>query len=314
MNKSKLEISLNDVDALSDVESAIDSKTRCRNWFVTVNQNSECFSRVVDILEKEIDTKKCNWACCLHDKDDDTKPHYHIVLSFDDAKSFSRIQKLFAGSHIEICRQLGQSYGYLTHDTSSARKDKKHIYEIDDVITNNRDFFDLQVRQISYEMYDPSQIIKYVFVDGTDNIALAMVRFGSQMYRNLNAWREAITVYKSFPTKEKYNFYINNKSSDVNGDVNNFDNPGKCSDVNADVNIINNEGNESSVNQNGNFILTEFGEIYYTSVLRYEVFDKLSLIDFEVIRQFFATDYENLDLEIVKKRLYPQNFQYELAL
>lgn len=298
MNKSKLEISLNDVDVLNDVETAINSKTRCRNWFVTVNQNSECFSRVVDILEKEIDAKKCNWACCLHDKDDETKPHYHIVLSFDDAKSFSRIQKLFAGSHIEICRQLGQSYGYLTHDTSSARKEKKYIYEIDDVITNNRDFFDLQVRQISYEMYDPSQIIKYVFVDGTDNIALAMVRFGSQMYRNLNAWREAITVYKSFSTKEKYNFYIKPE----------------CSDVNGNVNIINNEHNESSVNQNGNFILTEFGEIYYTSVLRYEVFDKLSLSDFDVIHQFFPTDYETLDLEIVKRRLYPQNYQYELVL
>ena len=85
---------------------------KTRNWFITINQNAECFSKTLEILKG---IPNLNYACILHDKDNEEQPHYHVCLMFDNARTFKTIQKKFSGAHIEVMESKFLSFRYLTH-------------------------------------------------------------------------------------------------------------------------------------------------------------------------------------------------------
>lgn len=80
------------------------------------------------------------YAYILHDKDLNKSPHYHIVCSFKQNKSFESVRKLFPDNQNTIVKKLIDKYGafeYLTHKNDP----DKFQYSDDLVVTNDLKYF-----------------------------------------------------------------------------------------------------------------------------------------------------------------------------
>lgn len=81
------------------------------------------------------------YAFILHDKDLNKSPHYHIVCSFKQNKSFDSVRKLFPQDQNTIVEKLIDKYGafeYLTHKNDP----DKFQYSFDLVSTNDLKYFE----------------------------------------------------------------------------------------------------------------------------------------------------------------------------
>lgn len=91
---------------------------------------------IVLILEKK---KVKDYAFILHDKDEDTKPHYHIAMRFDNPRKSDQIAKWFGIQEQYVGRVKGKwtdILDYLTHENAPT----KYQYSNEEVICN----FDLE--------------------------------------------------------------------------------------------------------------------------------------------------------------------------
>lgn len=80
------------------------------------------------------------YAYILHDKDLNKSPHYHIICSFKQNKSFESIRKLFPDNQNTIVKKLIDKYGafeYLTHKNNP----DKYQYPDNLVSTNDLKYF-----------------------------------------------------------------------------------------------------------------------------------------------------------------------------
>lgn len=80
------------------------------------------------------------YAYILHDKDLNKSPHYHIICSFKQNKSFESVRKLFPDNQNTIVKKLIDKYGafeYLTHKNNP----DKYQYPDDLVSTNDLKYF-----------------------------------------------------------------------------------------------------------------------------------------------------------------------------
>lgn len=80
------------------------------------------------------------YAYILHDKDLNKSPHYHIICSFKQNKSFASVRKLLPGNQNTIVKTLIDKYGafeYLTHKNDP----DKYQYPDDLVSTNDLKYF-----------------------------------------------------------------------------------------------------------------------------------------------------------------------------
>lgn len=103
------------------------TRTRFRKYFITINKGAKCFDSFVDSLgmcEK--------YAYIFHDKDNEEQPHYHLVISYKNQKSFETVRKEFEGSHIEKCESWTSCLRYLTHKDNT----EKYQYEDSDIVSN----------------------------------------------------------------------------------------------------------------------------------------------------------------------------------
>lgn len=103
--------------------------TKTRKWFLTINQEAECFPVVKDILKN---TDNLNYSMMLHDKDNEEQPHYHLVLEYVNARTFEAVHQKFTGAHIEQVEFMYKVCRYLLHldDTD------KYQYPIEELFTN----------------------------------------------------------------------------------------------------------------------------------------------------------------------------------
>lgn len=100
---------------------------RSRKWFITINDGAECWHKFRDIVK---DLTRCKYAYIIHDKEDNL--HCHIVLNFDNARTFESLLNTFTGAHIEECRYFNMSIRYLVHQDDN----EKYQYNIDDIVSN----------------------------------------------------------------------------------------------------------------------------------------------------------------------------------
>jgi hypothetical protein len=100
---------------------------KARNWFLTINENAECFSKVKELCSN---IEKCQYSLILHDKDNEEQPHFHVCILYENARTFEQVQKKFYGAHIELMESKYKSFRYLLHldDTD------KYQYDISEVI------------------------------------------------------------------------------------------------------------------------------------------------------------------------------------
>lgn len=103
--------------------------TKTRNWFITINQNAECFPFVLDLIKS---IEKLQYSVIYHDKENEEQPHYHAFLCFENARTFQTIQNKFQGAHIEIVSSKYLTSRYLLHLDNP----EKYQYSLNDLITN----------------------------------------------------------------------------------------------------------------------------------------------------------------------------------
>ena len=155
-----------------------DKKIRSRNWFLTINENCSCFGNLVNIVKAE---KTNHYALIKHYKEDNL--HYHLCIEFENAKTFSAVQSVFEGAHIELMKYKNVSYQYLIHKNES----DKQPYDINEVICDNLDYYTLMVDSDQFEHLNTENIISDIS-SGYDSIMKFIQKYGLKqvnMYHNL---------------------------------------------------------------------------------------------------------------------------------
>ena len=83
-----------------------------------------------------------HYALCYHDKDN-AKSHTHILIKFYRNESY--LTKLFEWFHcdnISDCRhKLKHCYDYLIHNSKQCRKDRKYLYDEEERVVDDIDFW-----------------------------------------------------------------------------------------------------------------------------------------------------------------------------
>ena len=102
---------------------------RKRQWLITENNyNIDDFNNAI---EKIASNKNNYYAYAFHD--DDTK-HYHLVVCYENPRTFDAIKKAFPRSHIEPLIDLSKSIQYLTHKND----EDKIKYDFDIIVSNDK--------------------------------------------------------------------------------------------------------------------------------------------------------------------------------
>ena len=155
-----------------------DKTIRSRNWFLTINENCSCFDNLVNIVKAE---KTNHYALIKHYKEDNL--HYHLCIEFENAKTFTAVQSIFEGAHIELMKYKNVSYQYLIHKNES----DKEPYDISEVITDNIDYYTLMVDSDQFEHLNTENIMSDIS-SGYDSIMKFIQKYGLNqvnMYHNL---------------------------------------------------------------------------------------------------------------------------------
>lgn len=145
-----------------------DKTIRSRNWFLTINSNSECWGKVQDIVLAE---KTNHYAIVEHYKSDN--PHVHVCIEYQNAKTFTSVLNKFGGAHIELMRHKNMCYQYLIHKNDS----DKEPYLIDEVICDNRDYLELMLNSDQFEHLNTENIISDIS-SGYDSMIQFIQKYG----------------------------------------------------------------------------------------------------------------------------------------
>lgn len=126
--------------------------------------------KLKDILEK---SGAEEWAYILHDKDTDDdgkqiRPHFHIMLHFKDAKTISRVAKVFNDKeqYIEAWHStINNGYSYLIHETNNAQS--KYHYDPSEVVASFD--FKAKIKEIRQKVKKPSRQAIENFINDYSN-------------------------------------------------------------------------------------------------------------------------------------------------
>lgn len=167
--------------------------SKSRKWFLTINEESECYKYIGEIL---CETENVNYSLMLHDKDNEEQPHYHLVLNYKNARTFEQIQKKFLGAHIELLASMYLSCRYLLHLDD---KDK-HQYDLSELITNCNEV-EYYIKNDEFYKLDVETLFECIESGEVYNISSAIRKFG---IRQVNIHRNLIVEVikeKDFETK-----------------------------------------------------------------------------------------------------------------
>ena len=144
--------------------------------------------------------------------------HYHVLLSFQDAKTWSFIKRHFPGAHLQTCISVGRCFNYLTHDTDECVRMGKPKYDADLVVMDKGglNFFKAKpLDEMNFRYFNPHLIAKYVFVDNLTNFVDFCLEFSAvQVQRWLPAINSMCEVRKELELKQSNSFngeYCGNK-------------------------------------------------------------------------------------------------------
>ena len=158
------------------------SDTRKRNWFLTINQEASCFYELKAILVNNGSTFN-HYAYIMHDKDNEEQPHYHICLEYKNARTFTQVKAMFEGAHVEEMEYKNMSYQYLIHKNDP----DKYQYQIDNVMTLEKDYYTLMLNNNEYDKLDTTTLIEAIN-SGIHTYTELILKFGLNqvnMYHNL---------------------------------------------------------------------------------------------------------------------------------
>lgn len=113
----------------------------CRTWAFELYPDSETYN--TDEVLAKVASLGCKWYYILHNQDVDDdgnpkKPHYHVLLRYDGARSPNTIRNVcdLPDNHFLLSVSNFKDYEkYLTHETKASKH--KHQYDVSEVITND---------------------------------------------------------------------------------------------------------------------------------------------------------------------------------
>lgn len=160
-----------------------------RDWFITINQEAECYKEALEILQNLENTKQ--WAFIIHDKDiqengTQKATHKHIMLETENPLSFNAMQKRFKGAHIEIPKYKKSAYQYLLHNSPNSKE--KYQYDFKEIITKNETLLKFDLESEDFELFKENLFLRYI-AEGTRTAYQFTKRFG------LNAYKQYWKVY-----------------------------------------------------------------------------------------------------------------------
>lgn len=121
-------------------------------------------------------------------------PHYHLLMCFENARTWSSIKNHFSGAHVQSCLSIVNSFRYLTHDTKDAIARGKTKYDIESVVFSPRglEFFsNMQGEEVNFDYFDANKIAKYVWLDDMDSFHDFLLRFGANQVQR---WMASINT------------------------------------------------------------------------------------------------------------------------
>lgn len=153
---------------------------RRRGWALTINKSADCYNNLDEILNSNIGTKDF-FAYINHDRDcnletgEAVEEHYHLLLILENAKTFTAVQRIFRGAHIEPTFSKEAYANYLLHNGHP----EKVQYSTDEVKSNNRELYLSFINQKIYETFDENKLPYYMFVEECDTFLKLCLRFGA---------------------------------------------------------------------------------------------------------------------------------------
>lgn len=158
---------------------------RARIYAITINKEAECYNNIDERLNKIVG-KEDKYAYIEHNKDREIdeetgethqkREHLHLLLNFKNARGFNAILKAFEGAHIEVGYNESSWANYLLHNG----KIEKHQYQSEEVITNNRPWYNSLLTSKALETFIEDKLPYYIFVEGFDTYLKLCLRFGAK--------------------------------------------------------------------------------------------------------------------------------------
>lgn len=156
-----------------------------------------------------LDNIACKYLCVLHDKDK-TRPHYHIFVKMEGARSFDDIAKQCGVpmQYIERGKNFDNMLGYAFHLTKSAKESEKYLYDksaivrFRDIIVD--DIFE-KARQIDIKAQHDEDIKNLLFEYGALKATKTDVirRLSPQDFAKHNKLFKQMQDYRTLQVKDR---------------------------------------------------------------------------------------------------------------
>lgn len=132
-----------------------------------------------------------HYVCILHDKDVNEdgsarSPHYHILCTFAQNKSFNSVASLVESSQNTFVQQLqdvGGAFAYLTHQNNP----EKFQYNADDLISDNLDYWLDKIPDYENKSSKNDEFVDDLLSDDFDIVSMAR-KYGRDFIKNLNRY------------------------------------------------------------------------------------------------------------------------------
>lgn len=167
---------------------------------------------MVDGWEERVgDILQLPYAYCVHDADhnidgEDRKTHAHFIVVHPNTTTYRHALEVFrllgekAVNKCEAAINIRHAYDYLIHDTETARKQGKHLYEKSRRVEGNH--FDIG----AYEQLGAAEkqdmlkeLVGFIIGEGFTNIndftVAAMGQFGDEYWQVIVAYNRMLDAY-----------------------------------------------------------------------------------------------------------------------
>ena len=158
---------------------------RAKFWFITINKGAKCFEKAYEIT---LEQTNCTYYLILHNRDNVKQEHYHLVLLYQNARTYESICKKYDGAHIEQCDYPVKAIRYLIHKDNI----EKEPYTIDEIIHNdNKKHLEEIIQEQMAEPFDPNKITFYYY-EGYKTFLDFYGRFGANVNKYINLIKSVI--------------------------------------------------------------------------------------------------------------------------
>ena len=132
-----------------------------------------------------------HYVYILHDKDVNEdgslrSPHFHILCTFVQNKSFNSVASLVVSSQNTFVQQLqdvGGAFAYLTHQNNL----EKFQYNSDDLVSDNLDYWLDKIPEYENKSSKNDEFVDDLLSDDFDVVAMAR-KYGRDFIKNLNRY------------------------------------------------------------------------------------------------------------------------------